>query len=61
MTPRRTKTCYFREQADQSRDLAIRLDDQDMRQHLLEMAERYEALAAVFGAKRLTDLPTDYS
>ncbi len=25
-----------------------------------EMAERYEALAAVFGAKRLTELPADY-
>lgn len=25
-----------------------------------ELAERYEALAAVFGAKRLTELPADY-
>ena len=25
-----------------------------------DMAARYEALAAVFGAKRLTDLPVDY-
>ena len=25
-----------------------------------ELAERYEALAAVFGAKRLADLPVDY-
>lgn len=25
-----------------------------------EMADRYEALATVFGAKRLTKLPTDY-
>ena len=38
-------TCYFREQADHSRDLAMRLADQDMRQHLLEMAERYDRLA----------------
>lgn len=37
--------CYFREQAYQSRDLALRLADQDMRQHLLEMAERYDRLA----------------
>ena len=26
-----------------------------------EMAARYEALAAVFGAKRLTKLPVDYT
>jgi hypothetical protein len=26
-----------------------------------EMAARYEALAAVFGAKRLTKLPIDYN
>ena len=38
-------TCYFREQADHSRDLAMRLVDQEMRQHLLEMAERYDRLA----------------
>lgn len=25
-----------------------------------EMAERYEALAVVFGAKRVADLPIDY-
>ena len=25
-----------------------------------EMAERYEALAVVFGAKRVSDRPTDY-
>ncbi|MDP9422882.1 MAG: hypothetical protein M3Q19_08630 [Pseudomonadota bacterium] len=25
-----------------------------------EMADRYEALAAVFGAKRLTEIPIDY-
>lgn len=25
-----------------------------------EMADRYEALAAVFGAKRLSEIPTDY-
>ena len=36
---------YFREQADNSRDLASRLDDQEMRQHLLEIAEQYERLA----------------
>jgi len=38
-------TCYFREQAVHSRDLAMRLADQDMRRHLLEMAERYDRLA----------------
>jgi hypothetical protein len=38
-------TRYFREQATQSRDLALRLVDQDMRQHLLEMADRYDRLA----------------
>ena len=26
-----------------------------------ELAARYEALAAVFGAKRLTELPIDYN
>ena len=45
MTPPSAMTCYFREQADHSRDLAMRLADQDMRQHLLEMAERYDRLA----------------
>lgn len=45
MNPVSTKTCYFREQAENSRDLAMRLADQDMRRHLLEMAERYDRLA----------------
>jgi hypothetical protein len=38
-------TCYFREQAEHSRDLTMRLADQNMRRHLLEMAERYDCLA----------------
>ena len=36
---------YFREQADNSRDLASRLDDREMQQHLLEIAEQYDRLA----------------
>ena len=45
MSPVSAMTCNFREQAEHSRDLAMRLADQDMRRHLLEMAERYDRLA----------------
>ena len=45
LNPVSAMTCYFREQADHSRDLAMRLADQDMRRHLLEMADRYDRLA----------------
>lgn len=45
MNPVSAMTCNFREQAEHSRDLAMRLADQDMRRHLLEMAERYDRLA----------------
>lgn len=45
MMPVSAMTCYFREQASQSRDLATRLADEGMRQHLLEMADRYDRLA----------------
>ena len=45
MNPVNARTWYFREQAEHSRDLAMRLADQDMRKHLLEMAERYDRLA----------------
>ena len=39
------QAAYFREQADNSRDLASRLDDREMRRHLLEIAEQYDRLA----------------
>ena len=39
------QAAYFREQADNSRDLASRLEDQEMRQHLLEIAQQYDRLA----------------
>ena len=45
MTRPTAMTSYFREQAHHSRDLAMRLVDQEMRQHLLEMAEQYDRLA----------------
>ena len=38
-------TRYFREQANQSRDLATRLADDGVRGHPLEMADRYDRLA----------------
>jgi hypothetical protein len=51
---------YFasREQSERSLSL-IAVDWRAAAAHA-EMADRYEALAAVFGAKRLRKLPIDY-
>lgn len=52
---------YFASRELSERELSREARDDRAAAAHSEMAERYEALAAVFGAKRLTDLPTDYS
>jgi hypothetical protein len=51
---------YFANREESERALSrIAPDDRAAAAHA-EMADRYEALAAVFGAKRLTQPPIDY-
>ena len=51
---------YFASRELSERELSREAHDPRAAAAHAEMAERYEALAAVFGAKRLTDLPADY-
>lgn len=51
---------YFASRELNERELSREAPDPRAAAAHAELAERYEALAAVFGAKRLTDLPPDY-
>jgi len=51
---------YFANRELSERELSREAPDPRAAAAHAELAERYEALAAVFGAKRLTDLPPDY-
>lgn len=52
---------YFADRERQERALSHIAYDWRVAAAHTEMADRYEALAAVFGAKRLGKLPIDYS
>jgi len=39
------KSAYYREQAVRSRRLAKRIDDPEIRAHMLQVAEQYDKLA----------------
>ena len=51
---------YFASREEYERTMSLRAVDWRVAAAHAEMADRYEALAAVFGAKRLTKLPIDY-
>ena len=51
---------YFASRELDERELSQEAPDLRAAAVHAEMAERYEALAAVFGAKRLAELPVDY-
>ncbi len=51
---------YFASRELNERELSREAPDPRAAAAHAELAERYEALAAVFGAKRLTELPSDY-
>jgi hypothetical protein len=45
---------FYREHAQGSRELAVRLPDGETRRHLLEIAQKYDALAVEVDQKQLT-------
>ena len=51
---------YFASRELNERELSREAPDPRAAAAHAEMAERYEALATVFGAKRLAELPADY-
>jgi hypothetical protein len=51
---------YFADRELSEREMSREASDDRAAAAHAEMAERYEALATVFGAKRLTELPVDY-
>lgn len=51
---------YFADRERRERELSLIAYDWRVAAAHAELADRYEALAAVFGAKRLTKLPIDY-
>jgi|KBSSwiStaDraftv2_1062776.scaffolds.fasta_scaffold78147_4 hypothetical protein len=51
---------YFASREQRERDLSDRASDERAAAAHAEMADRYEALAVVFGAKRVTEPPRDY-
>ena len=51
---------YFADRERRERELSHIAYDWRVAAAHAELADRYEALAAVFGAKRLTKLPIDY-
>lgn len=51
---------YYASRELSERELSRRVVDWRVAAAHAEMADRYEALAAVFGAKRLTKIPIDY-
>jgi hypothetical protein len=55
-----TEGPYFASRELNERELSREAPDPRAAAAHAELAERYEALAAVFGAKRLTELPADY-
>lgn len=48
----RARPEYFREQAERSRDLAVRTRDKNLKAHLLSVAEQYLKLADEAEAKK---------
>ena len=51
---------YFASREEQEREMCQIAHDWRVAAAHAELADRYEALAAVFGAKRLTKVPIDY-
>jgi len=51
---------YYADREESERALSREAYDWRVAAAHAEMADRYEALAAVFGAKRLTKVPIDY-
>jgi hypothetical protein len=51
---------YFAEREQGERAMSRDASDERAAAAHAEMADRYEALAAVFGAKRLAKVPIDY-
>ena len=51
---------YFADCEERERAMSRDASDERAAAAHAEMAERYEALAMVFGGKRLTQIPTDY-
>jgi hypothetical protein len=51
---------YFADRELSERAMSRHAPDRRAAAAHVEMADRYEALAAVFGAKRLAELPIDY-
>ena len=51
---------YFASREQSERALSRDAPDERAAAAHAEMADRYEALAAVFGGKRLRDIPNDY-
>jgi hypothetical protein len=51
---------YFASREQSERALSRDAPDERAAAVHAEMADRYEALAAVFGGKRLTEIPNDY-
>jgi hypothetical protein len=51
---------YFADRERTARSMSREAADERAAAAHAELAERYEALAAVFGARRLTDIPPDY-
>ncbi len=51
---------YFARRERRERALSRRASDWRVAAAHAELADRYEALAVVFGAKRVVDLPIDY-
>jgi len=52
---------YFASRERSERALSHDAPDERAAAAHAEMADRYEALAAVFGGKRITEIPSDYS
>lgn len=55
-----TEGPYFASREQSEREMSREASDRRAAAAHAEMADRYEALAAVFGAKRLSALPADY-
>ena len=51
---------YFASREERERAMSRKAADERAAAAHAEMADRYEALAVVFGAKRVADPPTDY-
>ena len=55
-----TEGLYFASRELSERDMSRQAYDWRVAAAHAELADRYEALAAVFGGKRLTKVPIDY-